>query len=124
MFLSSKFDTLDRVKEIKGVLDRIVVEMHVIMVEDSLQKLAKMGEKERNKILDNAIVQMERQQQHAAKDTMLDLENAANSEFCLATQNLPGAGISIMYLPKAVGIMDFVKKWGNRPLEDILAPGE
>ncbi|MGB3074372.1 MAG: hypothetical protein WBB36_03575, partial [Chitinophagales bacterium] len=72
-FLDPKFDTLDRVKEIHAVLDRIAQSNRIIFVQDSLQKLAKMSEKERNKIIDNAITTAERKKQYEAKDTMLSL---------------------------------------------------
>lgn len=117
-FLDPKFDTLTRVKEINTLLDRIVEDMRTIFVQDSLQKLAKMSEKERNKIIDNAITAAERQKQYAAKDTMLSLETQK-------IQELPGnqAGTSGNWYfyntsMKATGYNDFIKKWGNRPPED------
>lgn len=117
-FLDPKFDTLPRVKEINKLLDRMVEDMRIIFVQDSLQKLAKMSEKERNKIIDNVITAAERQKQYAAKDTMLSLETQK-------IQELPGnqAGTSGNWYfyntsMKATGYNDFIKKWGNRPPED------
>jgi tetratricopeptide (TPR) repeat protein len=117
IFLDAKFDTIDRVKEIRQVLDNLVMQTHIVIREDSLQKLAKMSEKERNKIIDNTITQLERQKNIEAQDTILDFETQQ-------AQQLPGnqesSGSWYFYntSTKATGYSDFIKRWGNRANED------
>ncbi|MBA2406513.1 MAG: tetratricopeptide repeat protein [Chitinophagales bacterium] len=117
-FLDPKFDTLDRVKEIKTVLDKVVFETNIILHQDSLQKLARMSEKERNKIINNALAEIEKKQQSAQQDTFLSLQTQQ-------AQDLPGnqassSGNWYFYntSTKGTGYNDFIKKWGNRTLED------
>lgn len=117
-FLDSKFDTLPRVKEINGILDQLADATRVIIEQDSLQKLAAMSEKDRNKIIDAAVTAQERKKQYQEIDTLRSLETQQ-------VQQLPGnqagsSGSWYFYNPsvKATGYSDFVAKWGNRPLED------
>ncbi|HUM47221.1 MAG TPA: tetratricopeptide repeat protein, partial [Chitinophagales bacterium] len=119
VFLNSKFDTIDRVKEIKEVLDRVADETMIILAEDSLQRLAKMSEKERNKVIDNALSAIERKKEYEAKDTMLSLETQKIQE--LPGNNQAGSSGNWYFYNtsmKATGYNEFIKKWGNRALED------
>lgn len=116
-FLDSKFDTLDRVKEIKNILDNIVQQTNIILEQDSLQKLAAMSEKDRNKFINNALAEIEKKKQAAAQDTMLNLETEQAMQLP-GNQNSVGAWYFYNTSTKGTGYNDFIKKWGNRQLED------
>lgn len=117
-FLNAKFDTLDRVKEIKTVLDQLADQTRIILVEDSLQKLARMSEKERNKIIDNKLVDIERKKEYEAKDTLLSMETQQLQELPGNQASTSGNWYFYNTSMKATGYNDFIKKWGNRELAD------
>ncbi|HQQ94223.1 MAG TPA: tetratricopeptide repeat protein [Bacteroidia bacterium] len=109
----------------KKTLSTLVGHIKTIQNEDSLQRIAKMSEIERNMFIDRLIAKLELE---AAKKQK-ELEAAANNP-------PPGAGFGenipppmafgntgatfYFYNPATVayGISDFTKKWGNRKLED------
>ncbi|MBA2423638.1 MAG: tetratricopeptide repeat protein, partial [Chitinophagales bacterium] len=113
-----KFDTLERVIEIKSVLDKVVYEMNIILRQDSLQKLAKMGEKERNKIINNALAEIEKRQQSAQQDTLLNLQTQQAQELPGNQTSSTGSWYFYNTATKGTGYNDFKKKWGNRNMED------
>jgi tetratricopeptide (TPR) repeat protein len=119
-FLDPKFDTLERVIEIKSVLDKVVYEMNIILRQDSLQKLAKMGEKERNKIINNALAEIEKRQQSAQQDTLLNLQTQQAQELPGNQTSSSGSWYFYNTATKGTGYNDFKKKWGNRNMEIIL----
>lgn len=118
VFLNAKFDTLDRVKEIKAVLDQLAEQTRVIFVEDSLQKLAAMSEKERNKIIENRLTEIERKKEYEAKDTLLSLQTQQLQELPGNQASTSGNWYFYNTAMKSTGYNDFIKKWGNRPLAD------
>lgn len=118
IFLNAKFDTLDRVKEIKTVLDNVVRQTLIILEQDSLQKLARMSEKERNKIINNALAEIEKQKEIAAQDTFLDLQAQQAQDIFASQGNSSGGWYFYNTSIKGTGYNDFVKKWGSRLPED------
>ena len=92
--------------------------IETIQTQDSLQKLAKMSEDERNKVIDRKIQEVKNAEQ-AEKNR----ENVAKSELAqaqqMSRQNTTG-GKWYFYNQSSLslGQDEFRKKWGNRKLED------
>lgn len=93
--------------------------IETIHTQDSLQKLAKMSEDERNRVIDRMIQEVKNQEQ-AEKNR----ENMAKSELAqaqqMSRQNSQTGGKWYFYNQSSLslGQDEFRKKWGNRKLED------
>ena len=99
------------------VLRTLVKNIRIVEMQDSLQRLSKMPAAEQNKIVDGIITQVildEQKQQQEAYQKQLELANANAG-------NNQNTGSWYFYNPSQVnaGKADFVKKWGNRKLEDL-----
>lgn len=109
----------------KKTLETLVKQIKTISREDSLQRIAKMTEADRNKFIDNMIAQIEKEEERRLRELENAQNNAATNTNTLGgmASPLPGTGNGAtfyFYSPTLVsfGIVDFVKKWGNRKLED------
>lgn len=109
----------------KKTLETLVKQIRTISREDSLQRIAKMPEADRNRFIDLMIERLEKEEELRLRE----LENAQNNASANTntlggtTTPLPMPGTSAtfyFYSPSLVsfGIVDFVKKWGNRKQED------
>jgi len=115
--LPKKYRGRDSILAKRDNLDKLVRYMDVIVQQDSLQKIAGLGQKGAEKYVDSLIT---------AQKNKEEKEKIAAREAAEANQNgnAPVAGVSngkwYFYNPSQVsqGINDFTQKWGNRPLED------
>ena len=93
--------------------------IETIHTQDSLQKLAKMSEDERNKVIDKKI-----QEVKAAEQAEKNRENEAKNELAqaqqMSRQNTQTGGKWYFYNQSSLslGQDEFRKKWGSRKLED------
>lgn len=107
----------------KKTLETLVGYITTIQREDSLQRLAKMSESERNKAIDRIIAKIKEDEERKKEE----LENALNSTqntnlnsnntSSLSTSNNDGGWYFYNQTTISFGISDFVKRWGNRKLE-------
>lgn len=123
-FLPVTYDDYERVKTNSTYLNELVSFTSVVEFEDSVQKLAKMTDKERNKIIDDIIadiieqerLQREMEQQENVNSMLFDQQrgNTRNNV------NAPAGGKWYFYNPSQLsfGKNEFAKKWGNRKNED------
>lgn len=110
----------------KKTLETLVKQIRTISREDSLQRIAKMSEEQRNKFIDDMIDKLEKEEERKQRELELAIANAANSPNTTSgnqPSTIPGMGDQAgfyFYSPNLVsfGIVDFVKKWGNRKNED------
>ncbi len=117
------------------VLDELVPYTDAVALQDSLQRLAKMPEEERNKVIDRVIEELikkekeeQRKREEAEAEQKLGEEEAKNSTMSSMqstpqTPTLPGAGQSglwYFYNTQAVsqGKQIFQQRWGKRKNED------
>lgn len=109
----------------KKTLETLVGYIKTIHREDSLQKVAKMTDSERDTYIKGLIRAYEREQERLAREK--EAKNLAASQTnTLQTASTPltgfGGNLAVFYFynPTTVsfGITDFNKKWGNRKLED------
>ncbi len=87
--------------------------------EDSLQKLAKMSEKERNDVINKKIQEVVRLEQEE-KNRESEARNEIIQAQQMSRENTQAGGKWYFYNPSSLslGQSEFSKKWGNRKLED------
>lgn len=114
----------------KTTLSSLVGYIRTIQREDSLQKLAKMQESERNKIIDAFIAKLT-EQEEKKQEELEYLKSQNLNPISGGTNTVSSGGGEIassegnngawyFYNPTTLsfGVSDFAKKWGNRKLED------
>lgn len=117
--LPKKYRGRDSIVAKKETLDKLIRDLTVIDQQDSLQKIAKRGEKGAEKYVDSLIAVLKRLDQEKLEQEKLAAENNqnnANGQGSSAISN----GKWYFYNPSSVsqGITEFTQRWGNRPLED------
>lgn len=114
----------------KTTLSTLVGYIKTIQREDSLQKLAKLSESERNRLIDKYIAKLIEDEDRAREEiellkaqNMNPINNGTNTlagggggEF--ATAGKGGGWYFYNQTTISFGVSDFAKKWGNRKLED------
>lgn len=121
MFLPKDYPNYAQIDAKKKSLTSLVVNLKTIQLEDSLQALAKLSEKERNDKIDKIIEQIEAEEKRLEEEKLLQQNNALNQNnnpTNTPTTNTTGAWY--FYNPQTVsfGIGEFNKRWGSRKLED------
>ncbi len=125
--LPKDYKDYDKINARKTTLETLVGYIKVIQRQDSLQKIAKMSEPDRDKFIENLIKKIEADEEKAKEDKeareALNQNPINNSNPGL--NGLPGMnggakGDWYFYNPTtlAFGLNDFVKKFGTRKLED------
>lgn len=109
------------------ILKEFVDNLKVVRTEDSLQRLAKMDPKELDKLIEKWIAEEEKrrieEEKAAQKAARLAELNAANAGLA-GSGNIQGLADATnkwyFYNPTVMetGKNEFIRKWGNRPLED------
>lgn len=106
----------------KNTLSTLVGFIKTIQREDSLQRLAKLSESERNKVIDRIIQKIEDDEQKKI-DAMEAIKSQNLNPLTTNTtaDNLIESGGGWYFYNQTTisfGIADFAKRWGNRKLED------
>lgn len=130
--IQKEYKDYDRVAKLSAVLDELVVHAEAVHLQDSLQTLAKMPEKERLAVIDKIIEQVKKEEEEAkalaekeaylaeqeAKGTGIDRPGTETSTITIPTAG--GGATFYFYNPQTVsqGKAQFQRKWGRRPLED------
>jgi len=120
IFLPTDHPDYEKIANKHSVLSDLVINLKTVYTEDSIQKIAKMDESQRNKviskIIENIIIEENRKKQEELAQQQKKLQALANQQ-SLNSQN---AGQWYFYNTNAVGAgyNEFVAKWGERKLED------
>ena len=108
----------------KKTLETLVGYIKTISREDSLQRVSKMSDKERDAFIDKLILAYTKEQERKQKEKEAALLAASNTNTLSSAPPDPGFGGNLatfyFYNPTtlAFGVSDFQKKWGQRKLED------
>ncbi len=110
----------------KKTLETLVGYIKTITKEDSLQRVAKMSEKDRTAFVDNLIANYIKEQERLKKEKEAAALAAQTNTLNGGSLNSPPAGFGgnsaswYFYNPSTVafGISDFQRRWGNRKFED------
>ncbi len=122
-FLPKDYPDYSVIETKKKSLTSLVANLNVIALEDSLQHLAKMSEKERDAVIDKMIAKVEEEEKMKEEAKQEQLNNPLPLP---SNQTTPPPGQSsgsnawYFYNPTTVtfGVGEFSKKWGSRKLED------
>lgn len=119
--LPQDFPNYSLIESRTNTLTDLVANLNIIHLEDSLQRLAKLPESERNKIIDGRVqnyIKEEQRKQEEEKNQSANLGNIGQLK-----TNQTGGGTAAnwyFYNPQSIsfGFTEFIKKWGRRKLED------
>ena len=100
----------------RGTLKRLVANLDTISNEDSLQRIAVMTPKERQKFIQNYIDAQVKKEDDAKLKKTQELAAAANEN--KNSTDVQGGWYFYNANARTKGQQDFVTKWGTRPLED------
>ncbi|MES2592993.1 MAG: tetratricopeptide repeat protein [Bacteroidota bacterium] len=121
-FLPKDYPDYNIIESKKKSLDALVLNLNIISLEDSLQQMAKMPEKDRNEAVEKMISKIE-EEELAKKEEQLN--QAKNPDPIPQNQTTTTAQTQTgnawyFYNPSTVsfGVGEFNKKWGGRKLED------
>lgn len=130
--IQKEYKDYERISKLSAVLDELVVHVEAVHLQDSLQTLAKMPEKERlaviDKIIEQVIEEEKKAQEEAEKEAFLAEQSAKGTGInrpgteanTITLPTASGSTLFYFYNPQAVaqGKTQFQRKWGRRPLED------
>ena len=123
MFLPKDYPKYDELNNRKIILTDLVTNLLIVQTEDSLQKMASMTVSKRNQMIDNIIKEYAYQEKKAKEE---ERERQENLQFLETNRQGPrsvtGTGSNKWYFYNtaslSAGRTEFLKKWGNRKLED------
>jgi len=123
MFLPKSYANYDELNERKNILTDLVTNLLIVQTEDSLQEMAALPVSERNRLIDNVIEELRYKEQKAKE---AERERQENLQFLETNRQGPrsvtSAGSTKWYFYNtaslSAGRTEFMKKWGNRKLED------
>lgn len=128
MSLPKDFPNVEKIEEKTETLSRLVENLQLIYVQDSLQHLAAMPEAERNAIIEKAIADFIKKEEEAKqREEALRLAELVQPGLSAHQIVDPTRGTSALggggwyfYNPSAIsmGFSEFTRKWGRRKLED------
>ncbi|MFN4853516.1 MAG: tetratricopeptide repeat protein [Bacteroidota bacterium] len=119
--LPADFEDIEQIKNKKANLSALVGHIRTAQTQDSLLRLSEMGEEQRNVFIDKMIDKLKKEEERA----MRELEAGQNNQNGIFTptvsnNNQPSGATWYFYNPAALslGFTEFIKKFGNRKLED------
>lgn len=124
--LPKDYPNYDAIKNKTSVLSELVVHVQTIQTQDSLQHLASLSEGELYAIIDE-IIKDYREEKKREEAEARELAEAGGNKNLVAmnqgrnnNQALGSSGKWYFYNPTSLsfGYSNFIKKWGNRKLED------
>ena len=123
LFLPKDYPKYDELNNRKNILTDLVTNLLIVQTEDSLQKMARMTVSQRNRMIDNIIEELKYQEKKAKEE---ERERQENMQFLESNRQGPrsvtGTGSTKWYFYNtaslSAGRTEFLKKWGNRKLED------
>lgn len=125
--LPKDYKDYNEINKRKTTLETLVGYIKTIQREDSLQKVAKMGETERGRFIDKLIAKIEAEEERKKEEQENINAQNQNPNY---NPNIPNNGLPNLndgtkgdwyfynQTTLSFGVNDFIKKWGNRKLED------
>ncbi len=118
VYLPTTFENYDKIVSRKDVLNQLATYAETIHVEDSLQRLGKMSEKELKGYLAEVKAIKEKVEKKKSRFTSDGGENSFQ-QTTFISENVVSNGLWYFYNPetKNKGYNDFIRIWGDRKLE-------
>ena len=117
-FLPKDYPNYEFIVKKKNTLTDLVKNRQTIILEDSLQRLSKMTPAQRELIVNGIIKKVIDEENAKKQQELLMQQNMMNNP----TINVTSGGSSQWYFYNSqalgFGLTEFIKKWGNRKLED------
>jgi tetratricopeptide (TPR) repeat protein len=121
-FIDPKYPDFAAVDAKSKNLTELVKSLLTIQNEDSLQKVATMSERDRNRLIDNLIAEVVKAEELKQQEEQQQQINSALFQQNQQNQNMNNnlGGKWYFYNPTTLsfGLSEFKKKWGTRKLED------
>jgi len=120
-FLPKDYVDYSVINDKKKSLTTLVNNLNIITLEDSLQVLAKMTEKDRNAAIDKIISKLEEEEKQKEEERLNTLTSLQNTTTAPTNTNTIGSASAWYFYNTATvsfGAGEFTKKWGARKLED------
>lgn len=124
--ISADHEDYARLRKLSSTLDALIAEYNVVVLQDSLQALAKLSPEEQRKVAEKIVADLIEAEKKAEEEALIAQREAENSGLqSVDTRNMlggPGGAAADWYFYNEQlirsGKQQFTKKWGNRPLED------
>ena len=121
--MPKSYPNYDAIKRKSAVLTELVDNLQVVVVQDSLQRIAKMSEKDRDRWIKGQIAAYKAEKARKEKeerDKELALQSALGYQNYNQLNNSGGSNKWYFYNSSLMqsGKTEFLRKWGNRKLED------
>jgi len=121
-FLPKDYPDYANIDSKRKNLTVLVTNLKTIALEDSLQRLAKMNENERNNFIDKLITKIEEDELKKEEEKQAELTQLQNQQSTTSNQqNNTGTNSSWYFYNQTTvsfGVSEFNKRWGVRKLED------
>ena len=117
--LPADFPEYSSISKLTTILKKLVINLNVVEMQDSLQMISKLPEDEKNKIIDQIITEVIKKEQKKQEEAYNNQQNTFNTAI---DNNATGTSTAwYFYNPAATsfGKTEFIKKWGNRKQEDL-----
>lgn len=117
--LPTDYSDYEKISNLQITLAKLVTNIKVVELEDSLQLLSKLPQKEIYQIIDGIITDVIKEEQKKQEELIEKQQNIYNA--AVNTTTTTTAASWYFYNSTAVnfGKTEFVKKWGSRKLEDL-----
>ena len=124
--ISAEHEDYARLRKLSSTLDALIAEYNVVVLQDSLQALAKLSPEEQRKVAEKIVADLIEAEKKAEEEALIAQREAENSGLLsVDTRNMLGGGGGAaaewyFYNEQLMrsGKQQFAKKWGTRPLED------
>lgn len=121
--MPKSYPNYDAIKRKSQVLTELVDNLQVVVVQDSLQRIAKMSEKDRDRWIKGQIAAYKAEKARKEKeerDKELALQSALGYQNYNQLNNAGNSGKWYFYNSSLMqtGKTEFLRRWGNRKLED------
>lgn len=120
--MNKSFPDYEKIHPITESKANLMKQLSTIEIEDSLQFVAKLSERERNKLIDKQIQKILAKEKAAMenKNNGVGFDPAFDNQMNKVPSNIKG-GKWYFYNPQAVsyGLTNFKQQWGDRELEDL-----
>jgi tetratricopeptide (TPR) repeat protein len=123
-FLPKDYPNYEEIVTKTQMLTELVTNLIIVQVQDSLQKIALMPEKDRIELIDNMIGEYnEWERQRKEQEALMQQQTSMASSTFQTQQNMDRLSGGKWYFYNSstlsFGYNEFIKKWGNRKLEDL-----
>jgi tetratricopeptide (TPR) repeat protein len=117
--LPKSYPDYSKISALQVTLAKLVTNLKIVELEDSLQNLAKLPQKEIYSIIDGIITEVIKEEQKKQEELLEKQQNLYNS--AVNTTTTSTAASWYFYNSTAInfGKTEFIKKWGSRKLEDL-----